>query len=34
LPDESGEPVHHPQVGEMFGEMEDGSYEPIHTQTH
>jgi heat shock protein HspQ len=34
LPDDSGEPVRHPQVPEMFGEMEDGAYEPIHTHTH
>ncbi len=34
LPDDSGEPVHHPQVPEMFDEMENGIYEPIHTQTH
>ncbi len=26
LPDESGRPVRHPQVGEIFGELEDGQY--------
>ncbi len=26
LPDESGEPVRHPQVQELFGELEDGQY--------
>ncbi len=28
LPDESGEPVGHPQVGELFGELRDGRYAP------
>ena len=27
LPDESGEPVRHPQVGELFGELRDGFYQ-------
>lgn len=26
VPDTSGEPVRHPQVGEMFERLEDGSY--------
>ena len=26
LPDESGEPVRHPQVHELFDELEDGCY--------
>ena len=28
LPDETGEPVGHPQVGELFGDLRDGCYEP------
>lgn len=31
VPDDSGEPVDHPEVGEMFGALEDGRYE-IETQ--
>jgi len=27
LPDETGEPVRHPQVGELFGVLRDGCYE-------
>lgn len=27
VPDESGDPVDHPQIDEMFGEMADGRYE-------
>lgn len=27
LPDDSGEPVEHPEVDEMFGDMENGRYE-------
>lgn len=27
LPDESGKPVRHPQVKELFGELRDGVYE-------
>ncbi len=27
LPDETGRPVRHPQVGELFGELRDGAYE-------
>ena len=26
VPDETGEPVEHPDVGDLFGEFEDGSY--------
>ncbi len=26
LPDDSGEPLRHPQVGELFDELEDGGY--------
>ncbi|MEM1361591.1 MAG: heat shock protein HspQ [Pseudomonadota bacterium] len=26
-PDETGEPVDHPDLSEMFGELEDGQYE-------
>ena len=29
LPDETGEPVHHPQVAEIFGELRDGHYRPL-----
>jgi heat shock protein HspQ len=29
LPDETGEPVHHPQVAEIFGELHDGHYTPL-----
>ena len=34
LPDESGEPVRHPQVGELFGELLDGHYEVLVHQQH
>lgn len=27
LPDETGKPVGHPKVGELFGEVKDGFYE-------
>ena len=27
LPDETGQPVRHPQVGELFGALRDGTYE-------
>jgi heat shock protein HspQ len=33
LPDESGQPVDHPDVSELFGALSDGQYElrhPIH----
>ena len=32
LPDESGRPVRHPQVAEMFGELRDGIYQRKSTQ--
>ena len=28
LPDETGKPVQHPQVSDMFGELHDGHYKP------
>ncbi len=28
LPDETGKPVRHPQVTELFGELRDGAYRP------
>jgi heat shock protein HspQ len=31
LPDETGKPVTHPQVKEMFGDLNDGQYEVLHT---
>jgi len=31
LPDESGEPVRHPQVAEIFDRDESGGYHPRHT---
>ncbi len=34
LPDESGEPVRHPQVGEMFGNHDDGVYQLRKELTH
>lgn len=34
LPDESGKPIHHPQVGEMFGELRDGRYELRRSSLH
>ncbi len=34
LADETGEPVSHPQVGEMFGDLNDGCYEPREIQTN
>jgi len=33
LPDESDEPVSHPDIGEMFGNLHDGLYE-LRTQVH
>ena len=30
--DESGEPVGHPQVSDLFGELTDGFYEPKQTR--
>jgi heat shock protein HspQ len=34
LPDESGEPVRHPLVEELFGALEGGFYEPRRHHTH
>jgi len=34
LPDHSGEPVHHPQVPEMFDDLENGIYRSRHVQGH
>lgn len=31
LPDETGEPVDHPDLADLFGEFEDGHY-PLHVQ--
>jgi heat shock protein HspQ len=34
LEDASGEPIGHPQVGELFGELRDGLYRPICQLRH
>ena len=34
LRDETGEPVRHPQVPELFGELRDGAYEPLGESFH
>jgi heat shock protein HspQ len=34
LPDDSGEPVRHPQVMEFFDELHDGVYRVRYTQDH
>jgi heat shock protein HspQ len=34
LVDESGDPVGHPQVTEMFGDLENGVYVALDHQTH
>ena len=34
LEDESGEPVRHPQLGEIFDVMSDGSYKPKPVLRH
>lgn len=34
VPDSSGEPVRHPQVAELFGELEDGVYRSRYMQEH
>ena len=34
LPDESGEPVEHPEVGEMFGGLDGGQYEVEPSYRH
>ena len=32
LPDASGEPLRHPQVGELFAIADDGTYRPLFLQ--
>lgn len=34
LPDTSGEPVGHPQVDQLFGELEGSRYQPRPTYAH
>lgn len=34
VPDETGEPVRHPQVGEVFSRLEDGIYRQRRIQAH
>ena len=34
LPDTSGEPVEHPEVDEMFGDLDGGQYEVDVSQAH
>jgi heat shock protein HspQ len=34
LPDESGEPLRHPDIPEVFDEMEDGIYRSRNSQAH
>ena len=34
LVDETGEPVRHPQVGQLFGDLSDGMYEVRSIPTH
>lgn len=34
LPDESGEPVGHPQVAKLFGQLRDNSYELLKRHAH
>lgn len=34
LPDETGEPVHHPQVDEIFGPLKNGIYSFRDPQAH
>lgn len=34
LPDNSGEPVRHPQVSEVFGDLKDGIYRRRNIATH
>ena len=34
LEDDSGEPIRHPQVEELFGKLDGGLYEPIYDFTH
>jgi heat shock protein HspQ len=32
LMDETGDPVTHPEVDDVFGDLEDGRYEPLHIE--
>lgn len=34
LPDRSGEPIRHPQVSDLFGDLEDGLYRSRRPQGH
>ena len=34
LIDDSGNPVGHPDVGAIFGQLQDGCYEPLGHQAH
>ncbi len=34
LTDDTGEPVRHPQVKEMFGRLDNGTYELLREHTH
>ena len=34
LPDDSGEPVRHPQLSELFAEDENGGYRALFLQSH
>ena len=34
LPDETGKPVRHPQVKQLFGTLRDGCYETLFVQAH
>ena len=34
LPDESGRPLRHPQLGELFAEDDQGRYHAVYVQAH
>ncbi len=34
LPDRSGRPLRHPQLGELFAEDDDGRYRAVYVQAH
>jgi heat shock protein HspQ len=34
VPDNSGEPLRHPEIGEMFSDLEDGVYKARNVQAH
>ena len=34
LPDDSGEPLRHPRLAELFDEADDGSFRPLFFQPH